>query len=170
MIALIPGSYAPITLGHVDVVERSARMFDRVIVAVMNNDSAEHDSTLSSKQYELTLEERLNLTKMSLEHIKNVEVISSDGLLVELFERVGADVVIRGIRDSQDIEYEMKHYRWNAAHDPRFEVLYLPASEKYKTLSSSTIRTLLSCGEEREALKEMLPEPIIVYLYDKNKL
>ena len=80
MVALIPGSYDPITLGHVDIIERVASKFDRVIVAVMNNDSAKHDKTLSSKIYMFDMEKRLEFVRLSLAHIENVEVISSSGI------------------------------------------------------------------------------------------
>ena len=79
MIALIPGSYDPITLGHVDIIERAAKKFDKVIVAVMNNDSARHDKTLCSITYMFDMEKRLEFVELSVSHIKNVEVISSSG-------------------------------------------------------------------------------------------
>ena len=147
MVALIPGSYDPITLGHVDIIERAARKFDRVIVAVMNNDSAKHDKTLSSKTYMFDMEKRLEFVRLSLAHIENVEVISSSGMLIDLFDSVGADVIVKGVRTAADLEYEMKHAKWNKAHNPRVETLFLPASEGLSTVSSTKVRELI---EKRE--------------------
>lgn len=147
MVALIPGSYDPITLGHVDIIERAARKFDRVIVAVMNNDSAKHDKTLSSKTYMFDMEKRLEFVRLSLAHIENVEVISSSGMLIDLFDSVGADVIVKGVRTAADLEYEMKHAKWNKAHNPRVETLFLPSSEGLSTVSSTKVRELI---EKRE--------------------
>ena len=128
MIALIPGSFDPITLGHVDIIERTAEKFDKVIVAVMNNDSSKHDKTLSSKTYMFSMETRLALVKLSTEHIENVEVISSSGMLIDLFDEIGADVIVKGIRNEADLSYELIHANWNKAHNGRVETLFLPAS------------------------------------------
>ena len=113
MNALIPGSFAPITLGHVNIIERAARMFDKVYVAVMNNDSAKHDATLSSKTYTLDIEKRLELVKASVSHISNVEAISSEGMLIDLCDLIDTHIVVKGIRNGEDLEYEMKHAKWN---------------------------------------------------------
>ena len=151
MVALIPGSYDPITLGHVDIIERAARKFDKVIVAVMNNDSAKHDKTLSSKTYMFDMEKRLELVKLSVSHIDNVEVISSSGMLIDLFDDIGADVIVKGVRTAADLEYEMKHAKWNKAHNPRVETLFLPASENLSAVSSTKVRELI----EKNALDEL---------------
>ena len=92
MIALIPGSFDPITLGHVDVIERAAKKFDKVFVAVMNNDSAKHFKGLCSKTYMFDMQERTELVRLSVAHIENVEVVSSAGLVASLFDELCADV------------------------------------------------------------------------------
>ena len=150
MIALIPGSFDPITMGHIDIIERAAARFDKVIVAVMNNDSAKHDSTLSSKNYTFEMEERLYFVRVSLAHIENVDVLSSSGMLIDLFDEVGADVIVKGVRNGEDLEYEMKHAKWNKAHNPRVETLFLPAEERFSTVSSTMVRTLMAEGKYKE--------------------
>ena len=150
MIALIPGSFDPITMGHIDIIERTAARFDKVFVAVMNNDSAKHDSTLSSKNYTFNMEERLYFVRVSLAHLENVEVLSSSGMLIDLFDEVGADVIVKGVRNGEDLEYEMKHAKWNKAHNPWVETLFLPAEERFSTVSSTMVRTLMAEGKYKE--------------------
>ncbi len=147
MVALTPGSYDPITLGHVNIIERAAKIADKVYVAVMNNDSAKHSSVLSSKTYMFPMEKRLEIVKISLEHIENVEVISSSGMLIDLFDRMGADVIIKGIRNSADLEYEMIHAKWNKEHNPRLETLFLPADDMLVSVSSTLVREYIEKGE-----------------------
>ena len=147
MTALIPGSYDPITLGHVNVIERAAKIADKVYVAVMNNDSAKHSSVLRSKTYMLSMEERFELVKFSLSHIENVEVVSSCGMLIDLFDELSADVIIKGIRSSADLEYEMIHAKWNKEHNPRLETLFLPADDSLASISSTLVREYVKKGE-----------------------
>lgn len=144
MIALIPGSFDPITLGHVNIIERAAARFERVIVAVMNNDSAKHFEGLASKTYLFDMSTRLELVKLSTEHITNVEVISSSGMLVDLFDKVGADVVVKGIRNAADLEYEMIHAKQNKIYNNRVETLFLPADDSLANVSSTLVRDLIS--------------------------
>ena len=163
MIALIPGSFDPITLGHVDIIERTAEKFDKVIVAVMNNDSSKHDKTLSSKTYMFSMETRLALVKLSTEHIENVEVISSSGMLIDLFDEIGADVIVKGIRNEADLSYELIHANWNKAHNGRVETLFLPASEGLADVSSTLVREMIN-GKNFEGLSAVLSEKAIEYL------
>lgn len=164
---LIPGSFDPITLGHVNIIERAAEISDEVIVAVMNNDSATHDSTLSSKTYYFNMTEREELVKVSLSHINNVRVISRSGMLIDLFDELGVDAVVKGIRSDKDLEYEMKHAVWNKAHNPRFETLFLPCDDKYSEISSTKVRELISVGNY-EALKGYISLEAIEYIKQKN--
>lgn len=160
MVALIPGSYDPITLGHVDIIERAAKKFDRVIVAVMNNDSAKHDATLSSKTYMFDMDKRLEFVKLSVSHLKNVEVVSSSGMLIDLFDSVKADVIVKGVRTAADLEYEMKHAKWNKAHNARIETLFLPASESLSSVSSTRVRELI-LERDTDGLKGILSKRVI---------
>jgi pantetheine-phosphate adenylyltransferase len=166
MIALIPGSFDPITLGHVDIIERTAKKFDRVYVAVMNNDSARHDKTLSSKTYMFDMETRLELVKLSTKQIDKVEVISSSGMLIDLFDEIGADVIVKGIRNEKDLGYELIHAKWNKEHNPRVETLFLPASDGLSQVSSTMVRELLDSGNY-DALEDILAQNAIKYL--KNR-
>lgn len=163
MVALIPGSFDPITLGHVNIIERAAKMSDKVYVAVMNNDSAKHSSVLSSKTYMFDMETRRELVRLSLSHIENVEVISSSGMLIDLFDELSADVTIKGIRTSADLEYEMIHARWNKEHNPRLETLFLPADESLASVSSTRVRELLNGGKYAD-LVGILADSAIEYL------
>lgn len=166
MIALIPGSFDPITLGHVDIIERTAEKFDKVIVAVMNNDSSKHDKTLSSKTYMFSMETRLALVKLSTEHIENVEVISSSGMLIDLFDEIGADVIVKGIRNEADLSYELIHANWNKAHNGRIETLFLPADKGLAEVSSTLVREMI-IGKSFDGLSDVLSKKAIEYL--KNK-
>ena len=163
MVALIPGSFDPITLGHVNIIERAAKMSDKVYVAVMNNDSAKHSSVLSSKTYMFDMETRRELVRLSLSHIENVEVVSSSGMLIDLFDELSADVIIKGIRTSADLEYEMIHARWNKEHNPRLETLFLPADESLASVSSTRVRELLD-GGKYDDLVGILADSAIEYL------
>lgn len=163
MIALIPGSFDPITLGHVNIIERAAKMSDKVYVAVMNNDSAKHSSILQSKTYMFDMPTREKLVNLSLAHIPNVEVISSFGMLIDLFDELSADVIIKGIRTPADLEYEMIHAKWNKEHNPRLETLFLPADESLASVSSTRVRELLT-AEKYDDLRGILSDSAIEYV------
>ncbi len=163
MIALIPGSFDPITAGHINIIERAARIADKVYVAVMNNDSAEHSELLSSKTYMFDMQTRLALVRLSVGEIKNVEIISSGGMLVDLFDSLCADVVIKGIRTSADLEYELIHAKWNKEHNPRLETLFLPADESLSALSSTKVREHIARGE-LDKLEGVLADSAVEYL------
>ena len=167
MIALIPGSFDPITLGHVNVIERAAKKFDKVYVAVMNNDSAKHDKTLSSKIYMFDMETRLEFAKLSVEHIENVEVIARVGMLIDLFDELGADVIVKGIRNASDLEYELIHAKWNKAHNDRIETLFLPADESLAGVSSTAVREMVH-AENYEGLSSVLSLKAMEYLKNKK--
>ena len=163
MVAIIPGSFDPITLGHVNIIERAAKMSDKVYVAVMNNDSAKHSSVLSSKTYMFDMETRERLVSLSLTHLENVEVVTSSGMLIDLFDELSADVIIKGIRGSADLEYEMIHAKWNKEHNPRLETLFLPADESLMSVSSTLVRELLKDGKYDD-LRGILADSAIEYL------
>ncbi len=166
-IALIPGSFDPITLGHVNIIERTAKMFDKVVVAVMINDSAKYDNTLASKQYMFSMEERLEIARLSVAHIENVEVIARTGLLIDLFDELSATAIVKGIRNSADLEYEMIHAKWNKAHNDRAETLFLPADESLTTVSSTEVRRIIETGKF-ENLSGILSEKALEYIKRAN--
>lgn len=156
--ALIPGSFDPITLGHLDVITRAAAKFDRVVVAVMTNDMQKYVQNAPVKQYMFDREERTALATAACAHLPNVEVIAAGGMLIDLFDRVGADWIIKGVRSAADFEYEQKHALYNRAHNPRAETLYLPADPAFDGLSSTLVREKIRKGE---SLEGCLPEAVI---------
>lgn len=162
-IALIPGSFDPITLGHVNIIERAARMFDKVYVAVMINDSAKYDKSLSSKQYMFDMEKRLELARLSVAHIENVEAIARSGMLIDLCDELSVTCIVKGIRDAKDLEYEMIHAKWNKAHNDRAETLFLPADERLTTVSSTEVRRIIEAGDI-DALSGIIHENALNYL------
>jgi pantetheine-phosphate adenylyltransferase len=136
---LIPGSYDPITLGHLEVIRRATALFDRVVVAVMDNDA---------KTYRFTREQRLELAKVSCAGLDGVEVLASGGMLYELAERLGACAILKGVRNETDFVYEQKQAAFNHAHCPAAETIYLPAYDDLVAVSSTRVRELLDAGEE----------------------
>ena len=142
-IAILPGSYDPMTVGHVNVIERAARMFDEVVVAVMNNDS---------KQYMLTAEERTVIATVSCAHIQNARVIADGGMLVDLVDVIGACAIVKGIRNEDDLAYEQNMARWNKEKNPRAETLYLPCDDALSEISSTAVRALIEQGKTPEGL------------------
>lgn len=165
-IALIPGSFDPITLGHVNIIERTAKMFDKVYVAVMINDSAKYDSSLSSKKYMFSMEERLEIARLSLSHIENVEVIARTGMLIDLVDEIGATAIVKGIRNAADLEYEIIHAKWNKAHNDRAETLFLPADESFNAVSSTAVREIIESGE-LDSLQGIVSDAAIEYMKGK---
>jgi pantetheine-phosphate adenylyltransferase len=138
-VALYPGTFDPVTNGHVDLVRRAAKIFDRVIVAVAKG---------IHKDPFLTLDERRQLVTEALEGIDGVEVVSFDGLLVEEFRTRSVDVVIRGLRAVSDFEYELMIALINRKLDPQFETVFLMPSEQYIYLHSSLVKEIYQLGGE----------------------
>ncbi len=151
-VALYPGTFDPITYGHMDLVKRAARIFDRVIVAVA---AGVHKSAF------LTLEQRFALVRASLEGLSGVEVVTFDGLLVQEFERHKVDVVIRGLRAVSDFEYELMIALMNRKLNPDFETVFLMPSEQYIYLHSSLVKEIFRLGGDINCL---VPEPVVKML------
>lgn len=143
-LAIYPGSFDPISAGHLDVAERAARLFDHVTVAVYS---------LSEKPGALfTTAERLEMARLSLEHLKNVSVDSFSGLTVEYARSKGAGVIVRGLRAVSDFEYEFKLAHMNAHLAPEIEVVCLMTSSRHSFISSSLIREVASLGGDVDGL------------------
>ncbi len=140
-LALIPGSFDPFTLGHVNLVERTARMFDRVVVAIMVN--GEKNDTGGGC---FTFAEREAIAAASLAHLENVEVITDSGILVDLAERIGATVLVKGVRGVGDFDYEYTLAQINRRLPPTVETLLLPADSAYDHISATMVRDLLRHG------------------------
>lgn len=147
--ALVPGSFDPMTLGHRDLIRRVANAYDRVTVAVMVN---------RDKQYLFDLPTRVRICEASLASIPNVSVIGDDGMLIDLFDRVGADVVCKGYRNGEDLAYEQLQDDWNRAHNPRFRTVLFRSEGEHQTVSSTDVRSLLESGRSPEGL--VSPEAI----------
>lgn len=130
---LYPGTFDPITNGHIDLVERAAKMFDEVIVAI----AAGHH-----KKPIFTLEERVELAKAGLAHVPNVTFIGFSGLLVNLFQEHKATAVLRGLRAVSDFEYEFQLANMNRELDKDFEAVFLTPSQDYSFVSSTLIREI----------------------------
>ena len=148
-IAILPGSYDPMTRGHVALAARAAKLFDRVVIAVMQN---------SEKQYLFSMAQRLALARVSVSHIPNCKVISDDGMLIDLYRRLGASCVVKGIRNEVDYRYESVQAEWNQAHLPEFETVYLPSDDGLAWISSTEVRKRLASEETVESL--LMPEAV----------
>ena len=148
-IAVVPGSFDPITNGHIDVIRRATELYDKVFVAVMINDQ---------KKYRFTLEEREAIARAALEGLERVEVISSRGWLWELAKNIGACAIVKGYRNESDLEYEQKMAEFNKAHNPDAETILLKASDGLETLSSTVVRERMINDEQIDGL---LPEKAI---------
>ena len=133
MNALYPGSFDPVTLGHMDVIARAARMFDHVYVGVLHN---------PDKKGCFSVEERLDMLRECLKDMDNVEAVSFSGLTVDLAAQLACTVLIRGVRNMQDLESEMSLYRVNHALAPQIDTVFLPASADVEDISSSMARQL----------------------------
>ena len=147
--ALYPGTFDPITNGHLDVIRRASRLFDELVIAVA--ESRHKDAYFS-------LEERRDLIERSIDGESNVSIVSFGGLLAEEFEKQSVDVVIRGLRAVSDFEYELMLALMNRKLNPRFETVFLMPSEKYIYLHSSLVREVFTLGGD---VSELVPQPVL---------
>ena len=135
--ALCPGSFDPPTNGHVDVVERAARYFDEVVVAVIEN---------PSKEPLFSVDERVEMLSDALAHIANVDIASFDGLLVDLAKQRGIDLVLKGLRAVSDFEYELQMAQMNSALAPGLDTMFVTATPASAFLSSSLVKEVARYG------------------------
>lgn len=154
-IAIYPGSFDPITKGHLDVLETGAEIFDKVIIAVAKN---------SAKHGFLTIEERIDLIKKSCSHLKNVEVDSFDGLTIDYAEKKEATILLRGLRAVSDFEYEMQLSQNNSALNHNIKTVFLITKPKYNFISSSSVREILLNGGN---ISKFVPQEVNDYLVNK---
>ena len=134
---IYPGSFDPLTNGHLDLIQRAARLFDRVIVAVANNDT---------KHPLFTLAERLEMVRLSLDQFTNVEADSFDGLLVNYVEQRGGQAVIRGLRAVSDFEFEFQLALMNRKLNERVETIFMMPKDTYTFLSSRILKEIARLG------------------------
>ena len=155
--AIYPGSFDPMTKGHLDVLERAASMFDKVIIAVLNN---------TRKKCLLSTQERVNLIKKSVSRLGNVSVDSFDGLTIEYARKQNAAVLIRGLRAVSDFEYEMQLSQMNSALAPEINTIFLITKPEYNFVSSSAIKEIIMMNGD---ISEFVPKEVKNYLEKKYK-
>jgi pantetheine-phosphate adenylyltransferase len=155
-VAVYPGSFDPITNGHLDVIQRAAAMFDRVVIACAHN---------LEKSPMFSLEQRLNLVRAATQHLPNVSVDDFQGLLVEYCRGKGATVVVRGLRAVSDFEFEFQMALMNRKLEPKVETIFLMPKDEYTFISSRLVREIAGLGGDvskfvptavQEALKQKL--------------
>jgi len=137
VIALYPGTFDPITLGHEDIVRRAARMFDQVVVAVA---SAHHKKTM------FTLDERLAMTREALHDCSNVQIKTFDGLVIDFAASLGATTMVRGIRSMTDFDYEFQLAGMNRRLAPKIDTVFLNTLDVYQCISSTLVREVNNLG------------------------
>lgn len=147
-IAIVPGSFDPITLGHLDVIKRAAKLYNKVIVAVMINDQ---------KKYMFKLSARTEMVKAAVADIENIEVISSTDMLWKIAKAHNACAIVKGIRNTIDLEYESKMAKYNIEQYPEAETIFLPANANLVDVSSTEVRERINQGKD---LTELVPKPV----------
>ena len=155
--AVYPGTFDPVTFGHMDVVRRAAELFDEVIIGVLNN---------SAKTPLFSVEERVNMLKSVTSHLENVEVKAFDGLTIDFARENGAKVIVRGLRAITDFEYELQLSQTNRVMAPEIDTLFLTTSLKYSYLSSSMVKEIAVYGGDISAF---LPAQIARLVQEKVK-
>lgn len=152
-----PGSFDPCTNGHLDIIERSSRLFDKVVVAVLVN---------SAKHPLFSVEERIALLRIAVKDLPNVEIRSFSGLLIDFMKEIHADMIIKGIRAVSDFEYEFQMALTNKELLPDIETLFLHTSKEFMFLSSSIVKEIARYGGKLEGL---VPSSIIPAIRAKFK-
>jgi pantetheine-phosphate adenylyltransferase len=137
LLAVYAGSFDPVTLGHLDLISRSASIFGEVVVAVGRH---------ATKKAFFTFQERLDLLRQVTRDIPNVRIDSFDGLLIQFCENIGARVIVRGLRAATDFEYELQIAHANADMVPRIDTVFLPTRTNYGFVSASLVREIASHG------------------------
>lgn len=156
-IAVYPGSFDPVTYGHLDIIERGAKVFDKVIVAVLLN---------RSKTPLFSIEERVELLKQVTNQFPNVEVESFNGLLIDYMHTKNARTIIKGLRAISDFEYELQMASINKKLDDRIETFFMMTNNKYSYLSSSIVKELAKYGA---SVSDLVPEVVENALREKFK-
>ena len=155
--AIYPGSFDPVTYGHYDIICRSCKIVDELIVGVLNN---------KAKMPLFSVEERVKMLKEVTKDLPNVRIIPFDGLLVDFAERMDADMVIRGLRAITDFEYELQMSQTNHKLSPNVETMFLTTSIEYSYLSSTTVREIAAFGGD---VTQFVPQAGAVELEKKMK-
>lgn len=159
-IAVVPGSFDPVTFGHLDIIKRGASVFDEIRVVVLNN---------STKKPLFTIEERMDLIRQVTTSLPNVHVDSFSGLLVEYAKSVNAHAIVRGLRAVSDFEYEMQITSMNRVLDENIETFFIMTNNQYSFLSSSIVKEVAKYGGK---ISELVPKQVELALkekYEANK-
>ena len=156
-VAIYPGSFDPITNGHLDIITRGSKVFDKLIVGVLVN---------IDKVGLFSIEERVELIKRVTSHLENVEVVSFNGLLVDLAKKNNAKVILKGLRAVSDFEYEFQMALMNSQLDSEVETLFMTTSAVNSFLSSSSVKQVAKFGG---CIKELVPDSIIPLVFEKLK-
>lgn len=156
--AIYPGSFDPLTLGHLDVIERSAKIVDELVVGVLHN---------SAKNSLFSLEERVSMIKEMTKDMPNVTVSSFDGLLVNHMKEIDATIIIRGLRAVTDFEYELQIAQTNHVESPEVETIFLTTSLQYSYLSSTVVKEFASYGGD---ISKFVPPQFIDRIYAKYNI
>ena len=155
-ICVYPGSFDPVTKGHINIIERASKIFDKVYVLV---------STNTKKRYLFSIEEKIRMLEKSL-HIKNVEIAHTEGMVVAFAQEKGASVILRGIRNPNDYQNELEISYFNHSIDPNIETMLMYADRDNLFTSSSSIKELILCGGDAHPF---LPEEIAEEVIQKIK-
>ena len=155
--AIYPGSFDPVTNGHLDIIKRSSKIVDHLIVGVLNN---------NAKNPLFSVEERVKMLKEVTKHIDNVEIVPFNGLLIDFARQQEADVVIRGLRAITDFEYELQMSQTNHKLEPGVETMFLTTSIEYSYLSSTTVKEIAAFGGD---ISQFVPEAVAKHLQKKIK-
>jgi pantetheine-phosphate adenylyltransferase len=150
-VALCPGTYDPVTFGHLDIIERVSRVFERVVVAVVDKPVRKGSSTVFSTQ------ERIEFIRAEVEKLGNVQVKSFDNLLVQFARDNEATAIVKGLRAISDFEYEFEMNQLNRTMDPEIESIYLMSSPMFSFLSSSGVKELAMFGGD---LSQLVPTAV----------
>ena len=153
--AIYPGSFDPVTYGHIDIMRRSCKIVDELIVGVLSN---------KAKIPLFSVEERDKMLKEVTKDLDNIRIVPFDGLLVEFASRMNAGLVIRGLRAITDFEYELQMSQTNQKLDPNIETMFLTTSIEYSYLSSTTVREIAAFGGD---LTQFVPEAVALELEKK---
>jgi pantetheine-phosphate adenylyltransferase len=158
-IAVCPGTYDPVTLGHVDIISRSAEVFQQVIVAVVN-------APVRKQKTLFGIDERIEMIQNATSKIPNVQVKPFDTLIVEFAREHGASAIVKGLRAISDFEYEFEMNQLNRKMAPDIESMYLMSSPQFSFLSSSGVKELAMFGGD---LSELVPQPVAARLQEALK-
>ena len=153
--AIYPGSFDPLTLGHLDMIERSAKIVDELVIGVLNN---------SAKNSLFSLDERVSMIKEMTESMPNVTVASFDGLLVDYMKEINATIIVRGLRAVTDFEYELQIAQTNHVENSEVETIFLTTSLQYSYLSSTIVKEFASYGGD---ISKFVPARFIDRIYEK---